>query len=214
MKTATFIAVYVASPLIPAAFYASSMSGTIDAYSASMILGVAAYILLCNQLILASRPAFVIEAIGAKGLAALHGSAPLAILAMAVAHRALKDYMGFDMGSAHAIIGLAALIMLFMATAAAAAFLAKPAGRAAEAIKAFRAKAAERLGLTYKTARALHGMVAAAVVALGAHALMASSSTLSGNPIGTVWLAVWTALSLFLYIRYRISGRRPGKIPS
>jgi len=211
MKKSTFMAAYAASPLVPAALYAISMSGTIDMYSASMILGVSAYILLCNQLILASRPAFAVEALGAQGLAALHGSAPLALLAMAVAHRMLKAYVGFDMGSVQAIIGLAALLVLFIGSAAAATFLARPKGRAAESIKAFRAKAAARFGLTYKAARAMHGLVAAAVVALAVHALLASSSTLSGNPLGTGWLVAWTALSLFSYIRYRISGRRPGK---
>jgi predicted ferric reductase len=176
-----------------------------------MILGIYAYVLLCDQLVLASRPAFALGALGSKGLAALHGSAPIAVIALAVAHRAIKSSLGFDLGSVQAITGAAALTAVIIASLAAAALLAKPAGRYAASVQAWRARVAARIGVNYKVARAFHGLAAVALAALFVHVLLTSSSGLSANPWGTAWLAAWTALSFFSYARYRLSGRRAGK---
>lgn len=211
MVKALFLIAYFASPAIPAWLYVASVSGVLDSYSVSMILGIYAYALLCDQLILASRPAFALEALGTKGLAALHGSAPIAVIVLAVAHRAIKSSLGFDLGSPQATIGAAALTVIAVVSIAALALLARPASRFAEPIKAWRALVASRFGVNYKVARAFHGLAAVAVAALFVHVLLASSSGLSTNPWGTAWLAAWTALSFFSYARYRLSGRRAGK---
>ncbi len=211
MAKALFLAAYLASPAVPAWLYVASVSGSLDSYSVSMILGIFAYVLLCDQLVLASRPAFALEALGTKGLAALHGSAPIAVIGLAVAHRAVKASLGFDLGSAQATLGAAALTVIVVASVAAAALMAKPVGRVAEPIKAWRARVASRFGVSYKVARAFHALAAVAVAALFVHVLLASSSGLSANPWGTAWLSAWTALSFFSYARYRLSGRRAGK---
>jgi len=64
-----------------------------------------------------------------------------------------------------------------------------------------------RLGLTYPLARIVHGFFTVIAVAIAIHALLASSSHFSVNPLGATWLGGMTLVSIFLYIRYRIKRR-------
>lgn len=210
-KSLVFVAWFLL-PAVPAALYAASVGGFPDAYGVSVALGAYAYALLAAQPALAARPAFIVKAIGVKGSAALHGVAPVLALGMAAAHRALKLSLGFDAGTPQAVIGAASFWFLAAASVAAVLLLAAFGGSIGKALKPLRAWAAERLGLSYKAARAAHGLAALAVVALFVHLSLASSSDLSLNPAGPAWLAAWTLLSLGVYARSRLSARRAGKV--
>ena len=211
MAKSLLLVAWFLAPAIPAALYAASVGGFPDAYSVSVALGAYAYALLAAQPALAARPAFIVQAIGAKGGSTLHGIVPLIALGMAVAHRALKLSLGFGDETVQATIGAASFWFLAAASVAAVLLLAAFGGAIGKALKPLRAWAAERLGLGYKAARTAHGLAALAVVALFVHLSLASSSDLSFNPAGPAWLAAWTLLSLGIFARSRITARRAGK---
>jgi predicted ferric reductase len=212
MKRIFFHALYLISPVIPSALFFASSGGGLNGYSASVILGVYAFVLLCNQLILATRPKIAVTAMGIKGLLALHGTAPIFILGMAIVHRILKEASGFDMGSAQAIIGMAVLAVFFIASMAAFLLLANVKPPLGTKLRTLRIWVEKTFKLGYKASRALHAITVLALAALAVHVSLASSASLAANPFGAVWLGAWFTFSLGMYIRYRVRGRPNPKI--
>jgi len=212
MKQISLFLAYLISPVIPSALFFTSIGGGIDAYATSVILGIYAFVLLCNQLLLASRPKFAVAAIGIKGLLAMHGTAPIFILGIAIVHRILKEESGFDMGSPQAIIGMAVLVFFLIASIAAFLLLANVRPPLGTKLRTLRVWVEKSFKLGYKTSRSFHAITVLALVALAAHVSLASSVSFSGNPFGVVWLGTWFALSLGMYIRYRARGRPNPKI--
>lgn len=208
MKRAAFFVAYFLTPAIPLFFYISATSSGIDQYSMSVALGVAAFILICNQFILASRPTVVVKALGLKTLLAFHGTMPFAILALAGIHRGLKASVGFPLDSMQARIGSLSFLVFVLAAAFALVFLASINLPVALKLREFRKWAQDRLGLSYKLTRALHNVTVAAGIAIMAHVLLASSSGFATNPAGAGWMIAWLAVSLGLYARYRLHGRK------
>ena len=196
MKRILFLAAYLLSPAIPVAIYVSSLGGSIDPYTLSVGLGVYAFIMICNQLILASRPGFAVSALGIKGLLTLHGIAPFFILAIAATHRMLKELSGFPDDTVQATFGAVALL-----------FIANFRMPFQAAIRKLRTRAAEAFKLTYKASRAFHNVTVAACAVLVTHVLLASSSAFSANPAGAAWMAAWATLAIGMFLRYRIRGR-------
>lgn len=227
MKKTVFCLAYFAAPLPPALLYLASQGWYLDAYAASVALGVFAFVFLSSQFLLASRPRLAVEALGLKGLLSFHGTMPLVALVLAGAHRVLKvglapgsgregllaAGLGFSEDTPQAILGGTAWWLFAAAVLAAVLLLANTFWMRVGALKRFRAWVYAKLGLDYGRARLAHNLtVAAGLVAL-AHAGLASSSDFSRNPAGAAWLFGWFALSLGSYMRYRLRGRgkaRPG----
>ncbi len=207
MKRFIFIVAYLLSPVIPIAVTMAAIGGGFDTYSFSVMLGMLAFILLCNQLILASKPRFAVAALGLKGLLSFHGSVPAIILAIAVAHRMLKAVSGFDLQTVQATVGLVVLLVFFIASVAAFAFLANIPGTLGASLRSLRAWADKTFKMSYKLARTLHSITVLALLALAVHVGMASSVSLMVNPFVAAWLAIWLLVSLGLYARYRLRGR-------
>jgi len=207
-----FILVYLLSPAIPVAMIMSSIGGGLDAYSFSVLLGVYAFVLFCNQLILASRPRFAVSALGLKGLLAFHGAAPLFIIGIAFAHRMLKALAGFDLWTSQAILGLIVLLVFLLASVAAFLFLANIPGALGNRLRSLRAWADKTFRFGYKVSRAMHSITVVGLTALAVHVALASSVAISVNPLTAAWLAAWFLLSLGLYVRYRLLGRPTPKI--
>jgi len=208
MKRSLFFIAYAATPSIPAILYLRYSGGGFNAYAVSVALGVTAFILICNQFILASRPAFAVKALGLKGLLAFHGAMPLVILVVAAVHRLLKEAAGFPLESAQAKVGAAAWWVFAAAAAFAILFLASFNLPVMTKLKALRAWAQERYHLGYKLARAFHNVTVAGALTVIIHAMLASSSEFTANPLGAAWLLAWAGLSLGMYARYRIRGRK------
>ncbi|PKL09041.1 MAG: hypothetical protein CVV51_05885 [Spirochaetae bacterium HGW-Spirochaetae-7] len=207
MKRILFLAAYLLSPAIPVAIYVSSLGGSIDPYTLSVGLGVYAFIMICNQLILASRPGFAVSALGIKGLLTLHGIAPFFILAIAATHRMLKELSGFPDDTVQATFGAVALLTFAAAVVFALLFIANFRMPFQAAIRKLRTRAAEAFKLTYKASRAFHNVTVAACAVLVTHVLLASSSAFSANPAGAAWMAAWATLAIGMFLRYRIRGR-------
>ena len=207
MKQLSFVLMYLISPVIPSIFFFTSMGGSVDGYTLSGIFGVYAFILLCNQLILASRPKFAVKALGIKGLLALHSIAPMFILSLAIAHRMLKGEYGFDLGSTQATIGVIVLFVLFFASIAAFLLMANVQPPLGTKLRALRAWVEKTFKVGYKTSRAFHGITLLALVTLAVHVSLASSASLSSNLFGMAWLGAWLLVSLAIFIRYRVRGR-------
>lgn len=205
MKRSLFLALYISSPLVPAVLYFLSVGGGIDEYTLSMILGIYAFILICNQLILASRPAFAMEALGLKGILALHGTAPFVILGIAGVHRFLKMAVGFSAETVQATFGTAAWWTFLLAAFFALLLLAPINHPVAKKLKDLMARSFK---LDYKTARLFHNITLAASIAIMIHVLLASSSNFQANPIGTLWMIAWLSLALGMYLGYRLRGRK------
>ncbi|HRY74055.1 MAG TPA: hypothetical protein P5165_12600 [Spirochaetia bacterium] len=221
MKKTVFCLAYFLAPVPPAILYLWSLGWYLDAYSASVALGVFAFVFLSSQFILASRPRFAVEALGLKGLLSFHGTMPLVALLLAGAHRALKvglapgsgregllaAGLGFSEDTLQATLGAAAWWLFAAALLAAVLLLANTFWMRMGALKRFRAWAYAKLGLDYGRARLAHNLTVAAGLVVLAHAGLASSSDFSRNPAGAAWLLGWFALSLGLYLRYRLRGR-------
>jgi predicted ferric reductase len=212
MKRLSFYLVYLVSPAIPSLIFYNSMGWGFDAYTASVLLGVYAFVLLCNQLLLASRPGLAVAALGIKGLLALHASAPVFILGMAIVHRMLKEESGFDMSSTQAMIGAVVLAVFFIASIAAFLLMANVHPPLGTKLRTLRGWIEKTFKLGYKASRSFHTITVLALVALAVHVSLASSASLAGNPMGTTWLGIWFVLSLGMFIRYRLRGRPTPKI--
>jgi predicted ferric reductase len=204
MKKTLFYAIYALSPVPALVLYLSSQGSWQGAYSASVILGLIAFTLMCGQIILASRPRFAVEALGLKGLLSFHAAMPLPILALALAHRTIKLALGFQDDGLQAKLGGLAFALFLAAIALALLLMANTFLLRSKALKAFRDAAYAKLGLDYKKMRLIHNIVVAASLLLIVHVLLASSSSFAANPGGAAWMMAWLALSLGLYARYKL----------
>ncbi|MBU0927132.1 MAG: hypothetical protein KKA67_05245 [Spirochaetes bacterium] len=209
MKRFTFFLAYFLTPVVPAFLYLRNAAGS-GAYPASVALGVAAFILVCDQFILASRPAFAVSALGLKGLLAFHGTMPFAILALAGAHKLLKGAAGYSGETTQALFGAVAWWVFAVAAAFALVMLATTKPPLAEPLKRLRTWISGTFKIDYKTSRIAHNVTVLGALSIAVHALLASSSALAANPIGAVYLAAWLAISLGLYAAYRVRGRKAG----
>ena len=211
MSKKAFVVLYVLSPLIPVCLYLASIGWTISGYGVSVALGVCAFVLVCNQLILASRPAPIMKALGQKDLRALHSAIPAAVIILAVSHRLLKASAGFDISGFQASLGAAGLIIIIALSLLAFMLIAAIGGKLGESVKVLRARLAKNPGINYKLSRAFHAATAFAVPLLCIHFFLASSADFSRNLVGSLWLAIYALFSIYLFVMYRISGRTPGK---
>jgi predicted ferric reductase len=208
MKKAFWIALFAASLGVPLALYLSVAGTGLDTYTFAIIAAITAYILICDQVILAAKPSGLINAFGAKFVARLHSTLPVAILTIAALHPMLKGASGFSDETAQARIGSISLVALAFLSAFTVIFMANTVWLRITPLAALKKWASSRLGLTYPVARIVHGFFALIAVAIAIHALLASTSNVSVNPIGAAWLCGMTILSLFLYIRYRVQRRK------
>jgi len=207
LKRFIFLLAYALSPVVPIAIYLVSIGGRLDSYTLSVALGIYAFIMICNQLILASKPAAAVSALGPKGTLALHGTAPFVILAIAGTHRLLKSLNGFPDDSFQATFGAAAWWVFMLAAFMALALMANVPAPLGDRLRELRSWVTTTFRLTYKTARIFHNVTVVACLAILVHVMLASSSSPNANPVGIAWMAGWMALSIGLYIRYRLRGR-------
>lgn len=207
MGKKSFLAFYFLSPAVPIAIYLIALGAPIGLYALSVACGIAAFVYLCNQYLLASRPQFAVKALGAKGLVSLHSAMPVVIVALALAHRFLKSAAGLDTESFQAEFGAAALVLVAVAIVFTVLLMAATPLSAYEPLKKFKAWVYRRTGLDYKKARFIHNVTVAAAPLLLVHMLLAGSSSFSRNPAGAVLLAGWALFSLDAYAHYRVRGR-------
>lgn len=207
MKKPAFYLAYLASFAVPLYFYYQSVGAYLDGYTASVLLGVSAFVLLCDQFFLASKPGFAVKALGAKGLLALHRTAPAALILIAAAHFTLKKAAGLETTSPQALLGIGAFSILLFLAAFAAVIMADTVLSRIGFLAAFKKWFNERTGMTYKKARDLHNTFVLVACLVLVHALLASTGDFGMNPIGVYWLIFWFVLSQGMYTRYRLTGR-------
>jgi predicted ferric reductase len=206
---------YIALPLAPwLAFMLSAMGDAAywfadnytAAYSASTLLGMAAFAWAAGQPLLAARPLGMDSWMGrasATGFHVLMGFlSPLA----ALAHMVLKlFYLGYPL-EAQGWFGLGALIVMAWSGLGAWLLMAPGPAKRDGPVKALRERLKAK-GMGYQRARAIHNAVALAYLGMTSHAALASS--LDAAPAARWALLGWLALSLAVHVRYRIRGRRP-----
>ena len=90
MRRKTFLAVWFSAPLLPIAVYGLRLGSVVNGYFLSVALGLAAYTWFCGLLVLNSKPAYALKALGPEGLATLMAKTPILILGLSVLHRILK----------------------------------------------------------------------------------------------------------------------------
>ena len=207
MTKAAFYGAYFLSPLVPIMIYIATLSVPIDLYGLSVMLGITAFVFLCSQFILASRPAWAIKALGQKELTRFHSTMPALIVALAVVHKTIKELAGFDTESLQADFGAASLAIFVVVIIFAALFMATTFWMKMDLLKKFKALVYERTGLDYKRARFLHNLTVGAALLLLIHVLFASTSRFSENPLGAFVMMGWMIASLGFYARYRVNGR-------
>lgn len=213
-KTGFYLA-YFLSPIVPIAFFFATLGWPINLYGLSVSLGIAAFVFLCGQFVLASRPAWAIEAIGMKNLTRFHSTMPIVIVGIAVAHRISKQIAGLDTESTQANFGAAVLVLLSAVIVFTVLLMAATFWQKLEFLKKFKAWVYGRTGLDYKKARVLHNLTLLIAPLLLIHVLLASSSDFAANPVGFFVMIAWMLVSLACYLRYRITGRSAGagKVP-
>jgi len=205
MKRSSFLLGFFLAPLVPMVFYLVTIGAEFTSYSISVVIGVYAIVLVSNQFYLASLPSWLVSKFGVKSLRALHGSSPILILLLAVLHAILKLSYGFTLSTGQAILGLVAFILFFVGTLAALFFFANTLLTKRPRFAALRSKAYERLGLTYRKARAMHNLMVVAGLVVLVHAMGASTSEFSRNPWGMSILILWMVYSLLTYANYRLT---------
>jgi len=207
MKKALFLAGYFLFPLVPVFLYAGSAGSGMDSYTLSVAFGVYAFALFGGQFFLASRPRIAVDALGLKGLLALHGTVPALAVVLAVAHRFLKGANGFSLEGFQASLGGLSLALFAFAVIFAVLLMANTFWLKIAILKSFKAWFMQKTGLTYKGARLVHNVTVLAGIVLLAHVFLASSSHWSANPAGIGLLALWMLFSLGMYAGYRLKGR-------
>lgn len=207
MKHTTFHLGFFLTPLVPVIVYLWTAGAQYDSYSISIIFGVYAFILVCNQFYLASQPVWMTKLLGAKAVRALHGSSPLLIVLLSFVHAMLKLSNGFTLSTTQALLGLTAFILFFVGTMAALLFFANTLLTKKEPFASFRTKTYEKTGLTHQKARAMHNLMVVAGLVVLMHVLGASTSSFSYNPWGMSILLAWMAFTLLSYLNYRLKGR-------
>lgn len=212
MKRVIFFVVYFLTPVVPIVLYMRSVGTGMDSYSLSVALGITAFILLCNQFMLASRPAFAVAALGTKKLVAMHGTVPVFILAIAGVHKVLKELNGFPEDTLQARFGAATLVLFAIVIVLAVLLMANTFWLKLAVVQNFRKWVYATFKLTYKGARLLHNITVLAAVLIMVHVLLASSGSFAANPAGIVWMCGWMVLALVMYTRYRMLGRPAPKI--
>lgn len=90
MRRKTLLVAWFSAPLLPIAVYGIRLGAILNAYFLSVALGLAAYTWFCGLLVLNSRPAYALKALGEEGLTSLMARTPVLILCLALAHRVLK----------------------------------------------------------------------------------------------------------------------------
>lgn len=207
MRKALFSLCFFLTPFVPAFFYARSAGTGFETYTASIVLGVYAFVLVCDQFILASRPGFAVKVFGTKGLLSVHMIVPVLILALAGIHKLLKAANGFPDDSPQATLGAAAWWTFAVAVAAAVLFMANTFWLRLGIVKRLRSWVYATARLDYKKSRVLHNVTVLAALTILIHVSLASSSYFPANPVGIGLLAVWMVFSLGLYLTYRLRGR-------
>ncbi len=209
MKRSIFHLGFFLSPLIPVILYLYSAGALFDSYSLSIVFGVYAFVLVCNQFYLASQPAWMMSLLGAKSVRALHGSSPLLILLLALIHAILKLANGFTLSTPQALIGLVAFILFFVGVLSALLFFANTLLTKRKRFAQLRTSTYEKTGLTHQKARAMHNLMVVAGLVVLFHVLSASTSSFTYNPWGIGILVAWMLFSLVSYANYQLSGRKP-----
>lgn len=207
MNKTMFYLAYFLSPLIPIIVYFLTLGIPIDLYALSVVLGISAFIFICNQFILASRPAWATKALGLKRLTRLHSTMPAVIVALAAIHESIKGLVGLNTESLQADFGAVSLAIFVAVIVFTVLFMVTTFWMKIDTLKKIRAWVYEKTGLDYKKARFLHNATIVAVPLLLTHVLLASSSRFGANPVGALVMAGWMVISIGSYIRYRISGR-------
>ncbi|HUW71501.1 MAG TPA: hypothetical protein VMX33_14840 [bacterium] len=212
MKRVMFLVVYFLTPVVPIVLYLWSVGTGFDSYSISVTLGITAFILLCNQFILASKPSFAVAALGAKRLQTMHSTVPAFILIFAGVHKILKESNGFSEDTLQSRFGAATWLLFAIVIISTVLFMANTFWFKLAIVKNFRAWVYATFKLSYKGARLMHNLTVLAAIMILVHVLLASSGSLAANPAGIAWMCVWMLLSLSMYGRYRMRGRPVPKI--
>jgi predicted ferric reductase len=210
MKRVLFFLLYLVTLAIPAAVYFFSISGGLDRYSLSVILGTIAFIMVCNQFILASRPRFAVAALGTKGLLSFHGTIPVFILVCAGIHKILKEAEGFSDDTLQGILGGSTWWLFLVVTILTILLMAQTFWMKNKQLAAFKKWVYAKTGLNYKIMRLLHNVTVFAAIILMIHVLLASTASFAYNPVGILLMAGWMAVSLVTYFVYRLRGRVSG----
>jgi predicted ferric reductase len=212
MRIFLFALGYACAVLVAPVLYLLPLGGVAsilyDEYALSVALGTAAYGILCTQFLLASRPAWVVAALGLKRLLSFHGMMAVLGIAVAIAHRVFKIVvLMFSDTSVQARLGSVALLAFILASAGAAVFMANAFYSKTKPVKALRQWSAG-LGLTYPRSRIFHNLTVPAGLAVLVHVLLASTSSFSANPAGMAWMILWAIVCVGSYLLYRILGRK------
>lgn len=207
MKKISFLLVYFLTPSIPVFLYLRSSGFILDSYSFSIVAGVYAFILLCNQFILAARPSPAVAALGLKGLLSFHSSMAFLVLALAVVHRALKMDVGFSFDTLQATLGAVVWWVFFFTMVFAVLFMANTFILKIEFFVKFKRFVMQSTHLTYNGARIVHNITVPAGIGILIHVVLASSSNFTANPSGLGYMVVWMLFSLLFYFGYRLKHR-------
>jgi len=230
MKRIPFYFLYASTIVPPVLLYLLALGSPGTAYTLSMTLGVCSFMILANQFILASKPAFAVKALGMKGLLSLHSTMPIVAVLFAVAHRALKvglveskvpasspiaarsrpviealrGGLGFADDTSQTTPGSIALIVAIALSVVAVVFIANTVFMRIKPLADLKSWVYKKTGLSYRSFRLIHGLVVFSAVALIIHVAMATSGPTSRLPLGFAWSVAWMALALVVFARYKI----------
>ena len=207
LKKVLFIFSFFLLPALPLFFYLQAPGFALDTYTLSIILGVFAFMLVCGQFFLAGRPSIAIKALGQKGVIALHSTAPVIILVLALIHKLLKESNGFGDDTFQARFGSVAWWIFAIVIVLTSLFMANTFWLKIPFLKNLKTFVYKKTGLTYKGARLMHNITVLAGIAILIHVFLASSSDVQVNPVGFTIMAFWMLFSLIVYFNYRLKGR-------
>lgn len=219
MKAPTFfyrlvvLTVLLVSPLPAIFLYNAAPVWEMDPIMGlGMVLGLGAFSLVLNQILLASKPFGIDKKAGQPWYQAVHGISGLAIVPLAIVHRIIKmDYLGYpDMDQT--AWGLAGLAIISTAGLLALVFMQPGFLSRISILKNLRQTLAKKHGLAYPRFRMAHAFAIVAPVLLSIHVFLASSSSMS--PAGWWYFMGYFALALVSYLVYRLKDRYKKTAPN
>lgn len=208
MKQRLAYIVFFLAPIIPVIFYVIGAQAGFDGYGVSVVFGVYAFVLVCNQFYLATQPSFLLKLLSAKQIRNLHMSSPLVLLVLACAHLSLKLIVGFTLSTTQAIVGLAAFILFVLGVFSAMLLFANTLLTRKPAFTHLKNTIYSKTGLNLQKTKRLHTIMVPASLLILAHMLLASTSDFTYNPWGTAILTAWMVFCLLSYLTYWLRGRK------
>ena len=195
-------ALYILSPIIPLLFFlAGNWYSFLDGWSLAILFGTIGFIYLTNQFITGVRLKYFDRLYGLDKVLRFHVVMAIIALICTALHHQIFRQLDYLENRLQITFGAVALLIFLLISVIALLFFAGPLVRF-RLIRKLRNVVQQRLHIQYQHLRAIHNLVAVAMLFALIHALLASVTQESLGRV--IILSGWYLVATILYLRHKI----------